>query len=196
MQAHWRESQVKKVLQPGWWQYLSTLCFLAGLHGMVIELELLCNGASSDRGFPPLLCLGPQFLFHCFLHTHTNMCPPKVLIHLASKSKTFYKFIIASNIILHTLCLSISHIKTCFWLCMSVISIGVGGAEVGGSGVPASLDTHTVKPCVKIRWLKKKKKKKDTLDHQNILNSNSILFLVLFLYFLALLTTAHYWYPL
>lgn len=42
---------------------LSTLFgFLAGLHPVVTELVLLCNGASTGRGFPPLLLLGQQFL--------------------------------------------------------------------------------------------------------------------------------------
>lgn len=36
--------------------------FLAGLHPVVTELVLLCNGAFPGRGFPPLLLLGPQFL--------------------------------------------------------------------------------------------------------------------------------------
>lgn len=129
MQAHWRKSQVKRCCSLAGGK-TSALCgFLAGLHDVVIELELLCNAASSDRGFPPLLFLGPQFLLHCFLYTHTNMCPPKVLIHGLLKVRLFTSLLSLVNIILHTLCLSISYIKTCFWLCMSVISIGGG---VGG----------------------------------------------------------------
>lgn len=127
MQAHWRESQVKRCCSLAGGN-TSALCgFLAGLHGMVIELELLCNDASSDRGFPPLLFLGPQFLLRCFLHTHMNMCPPKVLITWLLKVRLFTSLLSLESIILHTLCLSISHIKTCFWLCMSVISIGWEG---------------------------------------------------------------------
>lgn len=50
-------------MQAGRWRDLNILSgFLVGLHLVVIERVLLCNGASPGRGFPALLLLGQQFL--------------------------------------------------------------------------------------------------------------------------------------
>lgn len=56
--------------------------FLAGLHPVVTELVLLCNGVFPGRGFPPLLLLGRNF-FSYPPTPYTYMHPPKVIIHLA-----------------------------------------------------------------------------------------------------------------
>lgn len=90
--------------------------FLAGLHPVVTELVLLCNGAFPGRGFPPLLLLGPQFLqlsshsIYIYAPSKGNHSPGFL------KVRTYFRFIATKHYFIPSMipCFSVAQRKTCF----------------------------------------------------------------------------------